>query len=264
MRRKLSRKLFVQWYMLKLCKEFPRTKEEILEAIQNDIPLPWAAKPTFAKDTKRPMHSAALLRRYLKELEKMELLIHANDAFSITRKGYEEETSLRLHLRERLRLVLRAVEKMNDDLNGKPNMKDVQIVPESDREFLRGVISVKDMVRYFALDYLLKNKKKPLTITNLREEMLQKYGWTCSKQYFFYLIRDELGDGQLHRKPEQEDFDPALANCVKGRWDGELRNERYYSITSKGMEWIDVFRKAAKEQMHEAILHIDLLLKHLD
>src|SRR5690625_2980670 len=127
-RSKLTRKLYLQWYILRLCKTIPRTANELYEQIQEAINLP---RSTATNISAEPTHSESLVRRYIKELETKDLLIHAGDAYSITKEGHKMETTLRLDLRERLKPIQRAVEKMSADLDGKKDRQDVLIVPPS-------------------------------------------------------------------------------------------------------------------------------------
>lgn len=261
---KLTRKLYLQWYILKLCKSYPHTFEEIYKTLQQDILLPPASKGTTpASPTAKPTHSEAYVRsRYIKELISLGYLIQADNAYSITKSGYQAETSLRLNLKDRLKVLFLAVEKMHNDLKGIRDHREVQIVAEPDREFLRGAISIKDMVRYFALYKLTKRKED--SIANLRKEMLKTYGWTCSREYFYKLVRDELGDQKELSEEHKHDIDENLSRCVVGEWKGVRRNKRYFRITNKGREWLETFRQAALNDLVEAKKYLANLIQLLD
>jgi hypothetical protein len=61
------------------------------------------------------------------------------------------------------------------DLGLEPERKQLIMVPEYDREFFRGAISVKDFVRYFSL-HILSSHGTKRSITQLRDTMLETYG----------------------------------------------------------------------------------------
>jgi hypothetical protein len=252
---KLSKKLYLQWYILRQCKDFPRSFDELFHLLQQDITLP----RSIVTDLTSGKHSDVLLRRYIKVLEKEEYVIYASKAYTVTKTGHQLETSLRLDLRKRLKAVHRAVERMLFQIAPTQIDKPIIMVPESDREFLRGAISVKDIVRYFTLDTLSTPGTK-LSVTSLRELMVENYGWTCSKEYFFQLVRDELGDGQEKAREFGREVNPDLANCVVGQWEGERRNQRLYRITEKGHHWHPRFREDAEFELKEANRYIQELI----
>src|SRR5690606_2771709 len=158
-----------------------------------------------------------LPNRYIKDLVNTGMLDLAGEAFSITKTGHDTEVSLRLNLRKRIQTDQQATKNMYDDLttNKKVMERDI-VVPPSDREFLRGVISVKNIVRYFALSELIRTKEE--TIVGIKDKMLMRYGWNCSKPYFYHVIRDELGDqSEIPEKVKANmtsEINEELANCV--------------------------------------------------
>ncbi|WP_332633581.1 hypothetical protein [Halalkalibacter flavus] len=257
MTKKLNLKQCLQWLSLVQLKQQPLTADECYESLHNVLPPP----PQPGSPTRR--FSKDKVRSYLKELESNEDIISVSSevtSYSITKKGYENELQLRHSLLKRIRIVHQSLLIIQERVSGRMHTPPV-MVPKEDREFVRSLLSVKDVVRYYILDTLKREPKQSLT--ELQKNMLSSYGWTCSPSYFLLIGRNEMSEGV-------DEFDDPLEHPVillQSQYEGKLsrRKIRTYSISDPILteEWKEIYRRDAAESIGKAITFTTNLLNLL-
>ncbi|ADC52244.1 hypothetical protein BpOF4_21244 (plasmid) [Alkalihalophilus pseudofirmus OF4] len=259
MKQKLSLKQCLQWAILKILKEQPLTVDECYRLLEKQLPPP----PQPGSPNRK--YSIYKLRTYLKDLEEEGEIISANDSellsYSITKKGYEREKARGKELLERVTVVHHA---LNVILESLLDLHPVapKIVPNEDREFVRSLLSVKDIIRVYILRYLTNNKQAALS--DLQRDMISEWGWTCSKTYFLLVGRNEMTEGL------DEDNEP-LENptiLLKSTYTGQAsrKHKREYSILDKNLvaEWSEIYLESAINSLREAITFNETLLALLE
>ncbi|OIJ09422.1 hypothetical protein BKP35_16335 [Anaerobacillus arseniciselenatis] len=236
MSERLSLKLVIQWFVLYKLKNIPLTMQELYNALENE-----SSPPTKPGMTRRS-YSIDKVYLHVKELcdkgEVVEVKGEGVASYSITKSGHQEEIERRNDLKSRISVTLHALEVMELDLMISSKKLQVQMVPQVDREFLRSLISIKDVVRYFIIDEL--QQESPLSMKELYKRMDNRYGWVCSNTYFHYVGRNELCEGvNEYNKPIE------VETLLIDKWERihTRQQSRVYSISDldRALQWKERF-----------------------
>ncbi|ADC52344.1 hypothetical protein BpOF4_21744 (plasmid) [Alkalihalophilus pseudofirmus OF4] len=255
MTEKLSLKHSLQWLSLFLLKQQPLTADECYEKLNEMLPpppQPGSPKRRYSKDK---------VRAYLKELDSAGAIISVKDAgvtsYSITKKGYAEEKERRQNLVRRMDLIHQSLQSLLRLMRGQDPL-DTVLVPKEDREFVRSLITVKDVIRFYLIDALQKGA--PDTLTNLQHKMLTQYGWTSSHSYFLLIGRNEMCEGvDIDNEPLE-----APVILLKSQYGGKA-NRRYtreYSLIDPvaAESWKEIYGRDAAASIQEALTFTKQLL----
>ncbi|WEG19209.1 hypothetical protein PQ478_21895 (plasmid) [Alkalihalophilus pseudofirmus] len=254
MNTKLNLKHSLQWLTLVLLKEQPLTPDECCEKLNNILPPP----PQPGNPKRKYSHDK--IRTYLKELESNGDVISVKEgalSYSLTKKGFEREKEWRVTLKERIETIYQSLKVLLDRMQHNTQSIPV-LVPQADREFVRSLITVKDVIRFFIIDRLQKNKFD--TLTNLQHHMVNEYGWTSSPSYFLLIGRNEMCEGvDIENEPLE-----APVILLKSQYGGKA-NRRYtreYSLIdpTAAQQWKDVYGRDAAESIQEALTFTSKLI----
>ncbi|WP_368502768.1 hypothetical protein AB3N04_00060 (plasmid) [Alkalihalophilus sp. As8PL] len=252
---KLNLKHSLQWLSLALLKMQPLTPDECYEKLNKTLPPP----PQPGSPTRK--YSRDKVRAYLKDLESLGAVVSVKDAgvssYSITKKGYSQEEERRNALLSRMDTIQQSLYILLDRLKGKTNSEPV-MVPKEDREFVRSLITVKDVIRFYIIDSLQKDRSE--TLTNLHKRMLIQYGWTSSPSYFLLVGRNEMCEGvDIENNPLKE---PVI--LLKSQYGGEANRiyTRVYSLLDSvaAQEWKEIYSTTATDSIQQALTFTSQLM----
>lgn len=255
MSERLSLKLFIQWFVLNKLKSCPLTNLELYDALENET-----SPPTKPGKSQRS-YSIDKVYLHIKELcEKgdiVEVKEKAESSFSITKTGHQNEVDLRRDLKNRIEVVLHALCVIEQDITNSPKKLPVRSVPKLDREFLRSLISIKDVVRYFIIDEL--QEESPLSMKDLFKRMDNRYGWVCSNTYFHYVGRNEMCEG-VNEFNDPIDVETLLSDT----WEtiNTRQRSRVYRISDldRALQWKERFAENASYSVKAAKVFVNGIL----
>lgn len=255
MNERLSLKLVIQWFVLFKLKSSPLTMLELYNALENET-----SPPTKPGKTERS-YSLDKVYIHVKDLANKEEVVEVKgegeSSYSITKLGHQQEIERRHDLRERISVILHALEVMELDLVQTTKQIHVRTVQKLDRDFLRSLISIKDLVRYFIIDEL--QQESPLSMKELYKRMEQRYGWVCSNTYFHYVGRNELCEGVNEFNEPIE-----VETLLNDKWEriNTRQRSRVYSISNLDLaiKWKEYFTEDALFSVKAAKQYTKLLL----
>ncbi|WP_100374838.1 hypothetical protein [Bacillus sp. FJAT-45037] len=252
---KLNLKHSLQWLSLVLLNMQPLTPDECYDKLIKTLPPP----PQPGSPTRK--YSKDKVRAYLKELESLGTIVSIKEAgvtsYSITKKGYNQEEEWRNDLLSRMKTIQQSLHILLDRMNGKTYSEPV-MVPKEDREFVRSLITIKDVIRFYIIDSLQKEKSE--TLTNLHRKMLNHYGWTCSPSYFLLVGRNEMCEGvDSENNPLKV---PVI--LLKSQYGGNANRSytRVYSLSDPvaAQEWKEIYATTATDSIQEALIFTNQLM----
>ncbi|MCM3716592.1 hypothetical protein M3202_21340 [Alkalihalobacillus oceani] len=256
---KLSLKLVSKYVLLLLLKDGTDLSTDYCYKQLNELipPPPQPGAPTRK-------YSRNKVQLYLKELTAEEKLFESKAGkdyiYRISGKG-EQELSNREDLLSQLLISYYGIVNVSKMLASKPGTPlpyPEILVPKRDREFVRSLVSIKDIIRVYTLFAL--QQKPEQSVSELHDAMLSYCGWTCSLPYWHLIVRNEMTEGvDLDSEP--------LANPVillKSKYLGKVnrRKKRVYSIADQASaeEWLKIYLETADFSVRKAISYTKLLL----
>ncbi|HWO77242.1 MAG TPA: PadR family transcriptional regulator [Bacillus sp. (in: firmicutes)] len=203
----LSHKDFFHLVLYHNLSKKPQTAAIIYQSIKEDFPFKVHSRSYFYNTVKNRINEG-----YLSSSQEGKAHI-----LSLTPKGKEHYGHYKSHYQDKFERVKEVIDRFVFDLTGSgPNPPVISPLPEGYRRFFSKLVSVKDLVRYVALQQMFRQQE--VIMSDVGEILERKYGWVASSSYL-YDVAHEMAESGL----------------VYGEWKGERRSKRYYRLTDEGV-----------------------------
>lgn len=168
-------------------------------------------------------------------------LDHRKHILTLTEKGVSFLQAHRSESAERLKEVLKVVDRFVKDLTGSGTTTPVvHQLSEEHRSFFSKLVSVKDLVRYITLKEAMLQTE--IYMSEIRSLLQETFGWEASNGYL-YVLASEMEETGL----------------VTGRWESDKRSRRFLRITDEGT----YHYKQIADSTRERLLQIQKFLNRI-
>ncbi|MFC3882032.1 PadR family transcriptional regulator [Bacillus songklensis] len=204
----LSHKDFFHLVLYHALSQEPQTAATIYQSIKESFPFKVHSRSYFYTTVKNRLQEG-----YLSSSSE-----GRSQILSLTSKGKEHYEHYQKHYRDKFERVKEIIDRFVFDLTGSGQNPPVEApLPEGYRRFFSKLVSVKDLVRYVALQEMFRHQE--VIMSDVGELLEKKFGWVASNSYL-YDVAHEMAKGGL----------------IYGDWRGERRSKRYYRLTDEGVK----------------------------
>lgn len=165
--------------------------------------------------------------------------------YTITNKGRERLQSYETTYYHRFYEISLVIDRFYYELtkNGNPPL-EVEPLHEDFRPYLAKLLSVKDVVRYMALQFGIN--RSSFFMAEVEGQLNDKFGWSPSNSYLY----------QVAREMEEE-------NLLIGYWPDERRTVRHLKVTDEGVAFSRIVINSLTERVTQIRSYLHYILEFL-